>query len=107
MIIRIRDLSFECIIGILDFERITPQEVVVNCEIDYTYHDNYINYAFVAEHIQIQMQKWKFELIEEALASLSKSLKHDFPDIQNLQLEIIKPNIMDNCTVSVQEAYQF
>lgn len=107
MIIHIRELRFECIIGILHFERLTPQEVIVNCNITYTYSDTYINYAEVAEHIESQMQKLKFELIEEALPSLSKSLKNAFPQIEHLQLEIIKPNIMNNCIVSVEEAYQF
>ncbi|NPA60178.1 MAG: dihydroneopterin aldolase, partial [Epsilonproteobacteria bacterium] len=35
MIIHIENLKFQCIIGILDFERETPQDVIINLTIRY------------------------------------------------------------------------
>ena len=44
MTIHIEDLRFKCIIGLLEFERHTPQEVIVTLELDYDYTDTFINY---------------------------------------------------------------
>jgi len=107
MQIEIKDLSFECIIGILDFERITPQKVLINCIIDYTYNQQFLNYALIAEHIESEMKKEQFELIETALLSLESSLKTSFPLISTLFLKISKPDILDNCEVSLSETFKY
>jgi len=108
MQIHIEELTFECIIGLLDFERITPQKVIITCKIDYTYKENsFINYAEVSQSIVSQMKNQKFELIETALEYLSKHLSLHYPDIEALYLKISKPNILDNAIVSVSEHYNF
>ena len=108
MQIHIEKLSFECIIGLLDFERISPQRVIVTCKIDYTYEKNsFINYAEVSQSITSEMKNQKFELIESALEYLSKYLSQHFPQIKTLYLKISKPNILDNAVVSVSEEYIF
>ena len=107
MQIEIKDLLFECIIGILDFERITPQNVCINCNITYTYNQEFLNYALVAEHIENEMKKHQFELIEEALLSLNRSLKVTFPLISILFLKISKPDILANCEVSLSETFKY
>jgi len=53
MRVHIEDLKFHTIIGILDFERTTPQEVIINLSLDYKYQDDFINYAHISEHIKI------------------------------------------------------
>ena len=108
MLIEIRDLTFNTIIGILDFERLTPQKVIVHCTIEYTFtQDNFINYAEVAAHIKEQMQQEQFLLIEDALLSLKSSLQAKFSTIEQLTLKIAKPDILDNCVVSLQESFTF
>jgi len=107
MQIEIKDLSFECIIGILDFERITPQKVSINCAITYTYNQEFLNYALVAEHIENEMKRQQFELIEEALLSLNHSLKAKFPLVTTLFLKISKPDILANCEVSLSETFEY
>lgn len=108
MKILIENLTFETIIGILDFERLTPQQVQIDCRIDYPYSEgNFINYADVAAHIETTMQHEQFELIETALDRLSNSLKTLFPLINELSLTIKKPNILPNCTVGVQNYFIF
>lgn len=101
MTIRIRDLTFNAILGILPQERITPQKVIVQCRIDYDYRGAFINYADVCNHIQERMQACKFELIEEALLDLEASLKHTFETIKAMELIIEKPTIIFNAIVSV------
>jgi dihydroneopterin aldolase len=108
MKILIENLTFECIIGILDYERLTPQKVQIDCTIDYSYTKNeFINYAEVAQIIQETMDTKKFELIETALETLSITLKDHFSLIQTLSLTIRKPDILPNCTVGVQKNFIF
>jgi dihydroneopterin aldolase len=107
MTIHIEDLKFQAILGILDFERVAEQDVIVNVEISYDYVNQFINYADVSELIKTSMQKSKFLLIEDALENLSLKLKDDFPHINRLQLKISKPSILPDCTVSVSNHYQF
>jgi dihydroneopterin aldolase len=107
MTIYIEDLKFQAIIGILDFERITPQEIIINIEIDYIYDTQFINYAEVVSLIKTTMIKEKFLLIEDALSFLSKSLKSEFALIKKLNLKITKPSILPDCKVSVAQYYIF
>jgi dihydroneopterin aldolase len=102
MKILIETLTFETIIGILDFERLTPQQVIIDCTIDYPYANNhFINYAEVADTITQTMHQEKFELIETALEVLTTTLKKQFPLIQSLSLTIRKPAILPNCIVGI------
>lgn len=107
MRIHIEGLTFETIIGILDFERVTPQKVILNLWIDYDYQDEYINYADVSNCIKKHITQSQFFLIEEALNSLSKTLQKKFPLINRLHLKITKPSIMADSEVSVSDTYIF
>lgn len=107
MTIHIEDLKFQTIIGILDFERETEQEVVINIVINYNYENKFINYAEVVELVQSTMIQSKFLLIEDALAKLSKSLKENFSLIDTLFIKITKPTIIENAQVSVSQNYTF
>jgi dihydroneopterin aldolase len=102
MTIFIENLSFDTIIGILEEERVTPQKVIVNCEINYDYKNGeFINYALVSQMIEKEMKKSKFELIENALLSIIDKIKASFSNISSINLKISKPNILDKCVVSV------
>ena len=108
MTITIKDLKFQCILGILDFERTIPQDVLINIEIQYIYKKNtFINYAEVSDLVKREMQKCKFLLIEDALEHLSKKLKETFSLIQSINLKIAKPTILPDCQVSVSDFYSF
>jgi len=100
-------LTFECIIGILDFERLKPQNVIIDAEIYYEYQNKFINYAEVADHIRTSMKQHQFTLIEEALISLHSSLKKDFSQILSLSLTITKPDILPDCRVSVTQKLNY
>jgi len=101
--IHIENLTFRAIIGILDKERREAQKVVVNVEIVYSKNaEGFINYADVAKLIEEGMQKEQYLLLEEALEALSGKIKLQFPSIETLKLKLSKPNILDNCVVSVE-----
>ena len=105
MTIRIRELTFETIIGILDFERTAPQRVTDDCTI--VYDGVYVDYALVREMIMRWMKEAQYELIEEALADMIPRLKEHFPQIKELSMEIGKPDILPDCRVSVVETVRF
>ena len=107
MTIHIEDLKFQTIIGILDFERTTAQDVIINLTIEYTYTQEFINYADVSTLLKSTMQKEQFLLLEDALISLSKTLHQNFSQIQSLSLKITKPSIMPDCKVSLSDNFIF
>lgn len=108
MKILIEDLTFETIIGILDHERTSAQQVRIDCTIEYPYaNGDFINYAEVVQIIENTMKREKFELIETALDVLGIMLKQHFPLIETLSLTIRKPDILPNCTVGVQKNFIF
>ncbi len=107
MKIHVEDLKFQCIIGILDFEREKEQDIIISLEIEYEFGDVFINYADVAAEVQNRMKQEKFLLIEDALKQLSQKLKENFPQISTLSLKITKPSILPNCRVSVSNFYSF
>ena len=106
MTIHIEDLKFQCIIGILDFERQTPQDVIINVKIKYRYENNFINYAQVVKKIKKMMKKSKFLLIEDALKSIILKLAKDYRQIKRIDLKITKPSILPDCKVSVSDSYK-
>ncbi len=103
--VTISDLSFNCIIGILESERIKEQRVVINLSFEYFFDEEkkeFIDYSKVASFVELTMIEEKFFLIEDAILFLRKKLKNDYP-MKNLWIKISKPEIMPNCIVSVEE----
>jgi len=103
--ININDLTFQCIIGILDFERENEQKVIIDISFEYFYNEdasNFIDYSKVANLVQTTMQNKKFKLIEEAIIFIRSKLKSKY-NIKNLKVKISKPDILNNCVVSVEE----
>ena len=99
--ININELTFKCIIGILDFERVNKQKVVVNLSFDYTFSDKYfIDYSVVSSLIKKEMKKKKFKLLEEAISYIEGKL-YSLYKINNLKIQISKPDILDDCIVSI------
>ena len=114
MTIEITDLEFDTIVGLLDFERTTPQRVRIDCAIEYVYRDagkiqsnTFIDYALVVEHIQREMHTHHFLLLEDALLSLRRSLKKKFSMIKQIKLRIMKPDILDNCEVALTLSHKY
>lgn len=108
MRILIENLTFDTIIGIQDYERITPQRIQIDCIIEYSYtNGDFVNYAEVAQKIETIMHTEQFGLIETALEVLAQTLKTSFPLIHTLTLTLRKPDILPNCTVGVQKNFVF
>ncbi|WP_044416404.1 dihydroneopterin aldolase [Halarcobacter anaerophilus] len=104
MKISINNLTFYCIIGILDFERDKEQKVLIDISFKYKYKDSssFIDYSKIALDIENIMKEQKFELIEEAILFIKNFLKKSYP-IKKLKIKISKPNILNNCIVSIKK----
>ena len=107
MRIYVEELRFKCIVGILDCERVQKQEVIINLTLDYTYEQEFIDYAKVVKLLKKTMKKRKFLLLEDALTTLTKKLKKNFPHIDTIWLKITKPSILPDCKVSVAKTTHF
>ncbi|MDA7818018.1 dihydroneopterin aldolase [Sulfurimonas sp.] len=106
MTIHVEDLKFQCIIGILDFERIKKQDVIVNANILYSNENAFIDYAHVVQIIKDLMIENEFKLIEDALEAINLKLIKEFTSIISLDLKITKPSILSDCKVSVSNTYK-
>lgn len=107
MKVSIKELSFKTIIGILPFEREHPQKVVVNVNFEYIYYKEdkkFIDYSKVAKVIKKTMKVKQFKLIEDAIIFLEKKLYKKY-NISALNIQITKPDILPDCTVSVQNDF--
>jgi len=103
MKVSIDSLTFKTIIGILDFERVTKQKVILDISFKYKFskgQKDFIDYSHVANMAKMIMKKEKFLLIEDAIIYLQRALSSEFK-ISKVKIKITKPDILKNCTVSV------
>ena len=101
MKIEISDLTFKCIVGILAFERIKKQKVVINISFEYNFSkDLFIDYSEISNLVKSTMKKEKFLLLEDAILHLENLLTNSYK-ISNLYIKISKPNILKDCIVSL------
>jgi dihydroneopterin aldolase len=98
----IKNLEFETIIGVLDFERVKTQKIVINTEIKYKYENEYLDYVKVSEIIKNILQTKKFEIIEDGLNYICSYLKNEFLNISQIEIELLKPNILEDCIVGAK-----
>ena len=102
MKVQIKNLKFQCIIGILKKERKTKQKVIVNIKFNYNYKkQNFIDYSEVAQLVEQNLKKQRFGLIEDAILDTKDLLEYKF-NIKKLKIKIAKPDILKNCLVSVK-----
>jgi len=108
MQIHIEALTFDVIIGLLDFERERPQSVIVDLELRYTYSaENFIDYADMVSLIQSELKEKKYALLEEALLGVKERLYTAYPQMEELKLKISKPDIMAECSVALSDHWHF
>ncbi len=108
MTIHIEALTFNVIIGLLDFERDKPQRVIINLEASYDYKENeFIDYADIILLIQNKLKEKRYTLLENALLDLKEILYTTYPHLHTLTLKISKPDILPNCTVSLSKTWDF
>lgn len=108
MTIHVEDLTFDVIIGLLDFERDKPQRVIVNLQAFYDYSDDaFIDYGDIVLLIHDTLKTKRYKLLENALLGLKEVVHTTYPHIDSLFIKISKPDIIPQCNVSLSEAWDF
>lgn len=108
MTIHIEQLTFDVIIGLLDFERVTPQQIVVDMTLEYHYEsEKFINYADISTLIRTHLQEKKYLLLEDALLGTQASIVSYAPHTQKLWLKMSKPDILSDCSVALSHTWIF
>ena len=103
MKVLIEELTFKTILGILPFERVKKQKVIIDISFEYNFKKDskeFIDYSEVSALVKKTMNKRKFELIEDAILTLEKLIYKNF-NLSNLNIKITKPDILKDCIVSV------
>jgi dihydroneopterin aldolase len=95
----IKDYEFETIIGLLDFERTTPQRVRINIEFQ---SNGFIDYIDMINFIEIIFDTEKFGSVESAVEITSQRLKENFSNLIFLKMEILKIEIVKNALVGAR-----
>lgn len=108
MTIHIEALTFDIIIGLLDFEREKQQQVIIDLHASYDYsNEQFIDYADMSLLIQNELKSKRYKLLEEALLGLKTLLYITYPQINTLTLKISKPHILKNCCVALSHTWDF
>jgi len=108
MTIHIESLTFDAIIGLLDFEREHTQKVIIDLEADYAFrNDTFIDYADLSVMIEEKIKKEQYTLLEDALLALETMILASYPQIERLFLKISKPDILNNCRVALSHTWHY
>ena len=95
----IKDYEFETIIGLLDFERTTPQRVRINIEFQ---SNGFIDYIDMINFIETIFDTEKFGSVESPVEITSQRLKENFSNLIFLKMEILKIEIVKNALVGAR-----
>lgn len=95
----INSLHIDCIVGIHEHERRTPQAIVIDIELDYDFSaaagseaiGDAVNYVEVADSVTELVQRRAFFLIETMAEETAAMLLAQTPQVQSVRLEIRKP----------------
>jgi len=112
--ILVQDLKLRCIIGILEEERLTPQELTVEFEMDYdideaarsTRIEAAIDYAKAADLLSSFLQDASFELLETLVYRSIYFLHDHFPQAVRIQVKAAKPQALGGRGVPAVRAEQ-
>lgn len=105
----IRNLTVETIIGIYDFERVTPQRIVLDIEMSADIAaaaatediESTLNYKTLSETLIDFLQKSRFQLIETMAEELTRIIREDF-GVAWVKLTLHKPDALpDDIDVGV------
>lgn len=108
MTIHIESLTFDVIIGLLDYERDKTQQVIIDLEASYDYVDGqFIDYADMVLLIQNELEEKRYELLEDALLGVKSLLFTTYPQLETLSLKISKPHILTQCNVALSDVWKF
>lgn len=95
----LRQLEVDCIVGVYDHERVGPQPVLFDIELDYDFVDaarsdaleDAVDYDVVASEIARLAKERKFTLLETMAEETAALLFARLDQVQAIRMEIRKP----------------
>ena len=95
----LKSLKIDCIIGIYDHERQTPQTVIMDIDLDYDFAaaagsdaiGDAVDYAAVARSVTEFVRRRAFQLIETMAEETAAMLLAQLTPVRTVRLEIRKP----------------
>ncbi len=95
----LKSLHIDCIVGVYEHERTTPQRVVMDVEMDYDFLavarsdaiGDAVDYAAVAQSVTELVRRRQFQLIETMAEEAAAMLLATRPQVRAVRLEIRKP----------------
>ena len=95
----LKSLRIDCIVGIFDHERQTPQTVILDIDLDYDFAaaagseaiGDAVDYAAVAQSVTEFVRRSAFQLIETMAEETAAMLLAQLTSVQTVRLEIRKP----------------
>lgn len=103
--ISLRELTFDCIIGTLPYERANEQPIVLNVSLwlDFTLAArnedlaHSIDYAKLAEDLQGFIRLSCFQLEETLVFKCAERILENYPKAQAVEVSVRKPCAIPNC----------
>ncbi len=107
--IGIEELKISCIIGILPHERVEEQELILDLEIETDFSqlaqeqniEKTIDYADLADWLEMWIQEKKFLLLETLAEQASQEIFSRYHLAQTLRLKIRKPAAIPRARAAV------
>ena len=95
----LRDLEVQCVIGVYDHERIGPQPLHNDVELDYDFAAaaasdqlaDAVDYDGVTRTITRLAEQRGYQLLETLAEEAVSRLFHELPTVQTIRMEIRKP----------------
>lgn len=91
-------MHFKCIIGILDFERVEKQKLIVKVKAKAS---GFLDYTKLSKFIKKSYKKGKFYTVEESLEFINLNAKQKFPNLEYIRINSFKPKILKKTKVGV------
>jgi dihydroneopterin aldolase len=95
----LKNLRIDCVVGVYDHERATPQPVLFDIELDYDFAaaagsdaiGDAMDYDRAATAVTALVQERQFALLESMAEAVAAHLLDEMPPVQTVRLEIRKP----------------
>ena len=104
----IKNLRVDCVVGVYDHERVAPQPVLFDIELDYDFAaaadsdaiGAAVDYDRAAAAVTALVQERQFALLESMAEAVAAHLLDEMPPVQTVRLEIRKPQAVPSAACS-------
>lgn len=98
--LKIQGFHSQCILGVYEWERKAPREVLINLEIflkvtDSDKLEDTLDYSYLIEELDKRIRHSQFQLIEALAEHIAQFIIKVF-SVKRVKVEVIKPQVIKN-----------